>query len=83
MYRKRAHANLTGKRFDVALEDALASGSGSSLDDKVYHCAGRAAYELGLYEDAKGYFEKALQSKPRETKYIQELNRTKVHSNVG
>lgn len=78
MYRKRAYANLTARRFDVALKDALASIAGDSFLDKAYHCAGRAAYELGRYEDAKGYFEKALESRPRDDKYLKELGQTEV-----
>lgn len=78
VYRKRAYANLTGRRFDVALKDALASSLGNTHDDKAYHCAGRAAYELSLYEEAKNYFETALVSSPKDSKYMKEYLRTKV-----
>ena len=69
---------MTGRRFDVALKDALSSTIGSALDHKAYYCAGRSAYELGLYEKAMCHFEKALEFNPRDTKYIKEFSRTKV-----
>ena len=69
---------MTGRRFDFALKDALASSRGNVLNDKAFHCAGRSAYELGHYADSKGHFEKALELNPRDTKYLKELNRAKV-----
>ncbi|KAH8592334.1 hypothetical protein B0O99DRAFT_597377 [Bisporella sp. PMI_857] len=78
VYRKRAYANLTGKRYDVAMEDALVSCSGDPLDHKAYYCAGKAAYELRRYNDARNYFEKALQSNTRDAKYRKDLNRSKT-----
>lgn len=65
------------------MKDALESSIGTAaLDDKAYHCAGRAAYELGLYEDATGYFESSLKFSPTDIKYTKELNRTKVCNNT-
>lgn len=75
VYRKRAYANLTSKRFDVALEDAISSSSGNSQDGKAQYCAGRAAYELGQYEESRYHFEKALEASPRDLKYRKDLNR--------
>jgi tetratricopeptide (TPR) repeat protein len=69
VYRKRAYANLTAKRFDVALEDALSSCGGEVLDGRAHYCAGKAAYELGMYGDSKDHFEKALKTSPRDSKY--------------
>ena len=74
VYRKRAYANLTAKRFDVTLEDALASCNGDVLDGKAHYCAGKAAYELGMYEDSKDHFEKALETSPRNSKYRKDYN---------
>lgn len=77
VYRKRAYANLTGKRFNVAIEDALASCSGDVIDSKAQYCAGKAAYELGLYEESQEHFKKALENNPRDSKYRKDLNRAK------
>lgn len=75
LYRKRAYANLTAKHFNVVLEDALASCSGDDSDSKAYYCAGRATYELGLFEESKAHFQKALQSNPKDLKSRKDFNR--------
>lgn len=78
VYRKRAYANLTGGRFNFAVDDALASCSGDAVDGRAHYCAGRAAYELGLYDESKDHFEKALESNPRDSKYRKDYNRAKA-----
>jgi tetratricopeptide (TPR) repeat protein len=75
LHRKRAYANLTAKHFDAVLEDALASCSGDNSDSKAYHCAGRASYELGLFEESKAHFERALDSNPKDLKSRKDCNR--------
>jgi tetratricopeptide (TPR) repeat protein len=75
VYRKRAFANLTAKRFDAALDDALASSSGDASVTKSCCCAGRASYELGLFGESKAHFEKALQSNPKDLKSRKDYNR--------
>lgn len=76
--RKRGFANLTAKAFMPAKEDALASCSGDILDLKAYYCAGRAAYELGAYEESKSYFEQALELSPNDPKTRKELIRAET-----
>jgi tetratricopeptide (TPR) repeat protein len=75
-YRKRAFANLTARNFEIAKEDALASCSGDILDARAFYCAGRAAYELGKYQESKIYFEKTLQYSPNESKFKKDNSRT-------
>lgn len=75
LYRKRAYANLTTKHFDAVLEDVLASCSGASSDSKAYYCAGRASYELTLFEESKAHFERALEPNPKDLKSRKEYNR--------
>lgn len=77
-YRKRAYANLIARRFDFALDDSLASCLGDTLDAKAHYCAGRAAYEMGLYDESKDHFEKALEFSPRDPKYRKDFNRAKA-----
>jgi tetratricopeptide (TPR) repeat protein len=57
------------------MEDAVASCSGYGLDGKARYCAGRAAYELGLFEESRDHFEKALKDNPRDSKYRKDINR--------
>ncbi|CZR57619.1 uncharacterized protein PAC_07508 [Phialocephala subalpina] len=80
--RKRAFANLTAKCFQVAKGDVLASCSDDHepSDEKAYFCAGRAAYELGLYTESKQHFEKALQLKPSDLKTQKELQRVQTRT---
>jgi tetratricopeptide (TPR) repeat protein len=70
---KRAFANLTAKFVVAAKDDALASRSDEDRDEKVYYCAGRAAYELGAYAESKEYFENALKLDPSDLRYKKEL----------
>ncbi|KAL2021672.1 hypothetical protein VTK56DRAFT_6764 [Thermocarpiscus australiensis] len=68
--RNRAHVNLLLDRLDEAKTDALASLIGredqrsKDLDSKAYFRAGSAAYNLGQYQDAKGFFEERLKLMP-------------------
>ncbi|KAG0652980.1 SET domain-containing [Hyphodiscus hymeniophilus] len=63
LFRNRAHVNLILNRFDEAKTDALASLTGledqkaKDLDSKAYFRAGYAAYNLGEFQEAKGFFE--------------------------
>lgn len=63
LFRNRAHVNLLLSRFDEAKSDALASLTHLSdqkhqeLDSKAYSRAGSAAYNLGLFQEAKHLFE--------------------------
>lgn len=61
--RNRAHVNLLLNQLDDAKIDANASLIGrddrqsKALDSKAYFRAGCAAYNLGEYQEAKGFFE--------------------------
>lgn len=61
--------------FGTVLEDALASCSGDSSDNKAYHCGGRACYELGLFAESKAHFERALELSVKDVKSRKDLNR--------
>ncbi len=74
-YRKRAFANLTAKFFQPAKDDALDSCSEDSPDAKTFYCAGRAAYEIGAFEESKTLLQKALQIDPGDVKAIKEKKR--------
>ncbi|KUJ14843.1 uncharacterized protein LY89DRAFT_123704 [Mollisia scopiformis] len=78
--RKRAFANLTARSFSAAKEDAIASclDPPEPGDEKAYFCAGRAAYELGLYTESEQYFTTALNLKPRDPKTLKELRKTQT-----
>jgi tetratricopeptide (TPR) repeat protein len=68
--RNRAHVNLLLDRLDEAKADATASLIGREdqqskhLDSKAYFRAGSAAYNLGEYQEAKGFFEEQLKLSP-------------------
>ncbi|KAK1991281.1 tetratricopeptide [Colletotrichum falcatum] len=70
--RNRAHVHLLMDRQDEAVADAEASLTGADdqrskeLDSKAYFRAGSGAYNLGRYERAKEYFEKAKALAPEE-----------------
>ncbi|KAH7382969.1 hypothetical protein BKA64DRAFT_173875 [Cadophora sp. MPI-SDFR-AT-0126] len=80
-YRKRAFANLTAKSFLSAKKDALSSLSETPSDLRAYHCAGLAAYSLGLYTESKTYFESALALNSYDLKSQKELLRatSRIH----
>ncbi|GAB1738703.1 hypothetical protein NU219Hw_g3499t1 [Hortaea werneckii] len=72
LYRNRALANMFLKRYDRALKDAKHSiicqdeklyqsveDPRQASDAKAWYRAGRAAYELGFWIDARKYFERA------------------------
>ncbi|KAI9782867.1 MAG: hypothetical protein M1816_001687 [Peltula sp. TS41687] len=68
--RNRAHVNLLLNQFDEAKTDATASLIGredqrsKELDCKAYLRAGCAAYNLGEYQEAKGFFEERQKLTP-------------------
>ncbi|KAL0944744.1 TPR domain-containing protein [Colletotrichum truncatum] len=70
--RNRAHVNLLLNRLDEAMADAKAALIGredqrsQELDSKAYFRAGTAAYNLGEYQTAKGFFEKQLELAPED-----------------
>ncbi|KAK2049104.1 tetratricopeptide [Colletotrichum somersetense] len=70
--RNRAHVHLLMDRQDEAIADAKASLIGADdqrskeLDSKAYFRAGSGAYNLGQYQQAQAYFEKAKALAPEE-----------------
>jgi len=72
---------LTAKSFTPAKDDALSSLSGTTLDVRAHHCAGLAAYSLGLYSESKAHFDSALKLNPQDLKTQRELIRatTRIH----
>ncbi|KAF2475065.1 SET domain-containing protein [Lindgomyces ingoldianus] len=68
--RNRAHVNLILNQLDEAKTDAKASLTGrqdqrsKDLDSKAYFRAGCAAYNLGEYQEAKGFFEEQQKLTP-------------------
>jgi tetratricopeptide (TPR) repeat protein len=68
--RNRAHVNLLLNQLDEAKSDARASIIGKEdqqskeLDSKAYYRAGSAAYNLGKYQEAKGFFEEQQKFMP-------------------
>ncbi|KAI8959280.1 SET domain-containing protein [Daldinia sp. FL1419] len=68
--RNRAHVNLLLNQLDEAKSDANAALIGKEderskdLDSKAYFRAGSAAYNLGEYHEAKGFFEEQLKLAP-------------------
>ncbi|KAH0428246.1 TPR domain-containing protein [Colletotrichum camelliae] len=74
IFAKRASINLTLKRFDDALSDALASIGGPS-DWKAYFLAAKAAYELTDFQTSKQHFESAIVLKPPTSNVQKEYER--------
>ncbi|KAK3291039.1 uncharacterized protein B0H64DRAFT_331376 [Chaetomium fimeti] len=73
LHRNRAHANLLLGQHDAAQRDALAAlinptaeddVRSRELDAKCYFRAGAAAYALGRFGEAQGFFEKQLALMP-------------------
>lgn len=68
--RNRAYVNLLLNQLDEAKTDAKASLTGrddqrsKDLDSKAYFRAGCAAYNLGEYQEAKGFFEEQQKLTP-------------------
>jgi tetratricopeptide (TPR) repeat protein len=76
LFHKRANVNIVIKRFEAARNDALASCSGASkADSKAHFCAGRAAYELGLFEESRDHFSDALKQSPDSAVFRSEFRR--------
>nr|POE93356.1 set and mynd domain-containing protein [Quercus suber] len=82
LHRNRAHVNLLLNRFDGAKTDALAAitnvddAKHKDLDSKAYFRAGTAAYNLGAYEEAKGFFEHQQRLTPNDKDVVSLMKRT-------
>ncbi|KAI7721533.1 hypothetical protein KC353_g1276 [Hortaea werneckii] len=91
LYRNRALVNILLKRYDRALKDAKHSiicqdeklyqsveDPRRASDAKAWYRAGRAAYELGFWIDARKYFERAraLSEKAEREDAERQLERT-------
>lgn len=81
--RNRAIVNTYLKRYQAAISDAKGALIDNSNDDptkalnsKAYFRAGRAAYEMRRFEDAKAYFNQACALTPSDKDAEKELNRT-------
>nr|POE48148.1 set and mynd domain-containing protein [Quercus suber] len=72
LHRNRAHVNLLLNRCDEAKTDALAAVTNiddakhQDLDSKAYFRAGTAAYNLGDFDEAKGFFEHQRRLSPND-----------------
>ncbi|KAG6362429.1 hypothetical protein INS49_010659 [Diaporthe citri] len=73
LHRNRAHTDLLLNHLDAAKRDALSSLTGdpsasdpesSALNSKAYYRAGCAAYNLGGYDEARGFFSRRQQLTP-------------------
>ncbi|KAI0126164.1 hypothetical protein BJ170DRAFT_685405 [Xylariales sp. AK1849] len=78
--RNRAEANLSLGRYHQAWNDALTSLSSKGItpfDRKALYRAGRASYELGQFDKARGYFSKAQALNPSDSsgEVMRELKR--------
>ncbi|KAI1463417.1 SET domain-containing protein [Daldinia caldariorum] len=84
LFRNRAHANLLLNQLDEAKSDAKAALIGKEderskdLDSKAYFRAGSAAYNLGEYREAKGFFEEQLNLSPDNKTAIAYLKNIEV-----
>ncbi|KAI7541229.1 hypothetical protein KC331_g8702 [Hortaea werneckii] len=91
LFRNRALVNMSLKRYDRALKDAKhsiicqdeklyqsAEDPRKASDAKAWYRAGRAAYELGFWIDARKYFERAraLSEKAEREDAERQLERT-------
>jgi len=82
--RNRAHVNLLLNQLDEAKADAKASlisredERSKELDSKAYFRAGSAAYNLGEYQEAKGFFEEQLKLMPDDKNASANLRRTEM-----
>ncbi|KAK4543021.1 hypothetical protein LTR36_006019 [Oleoguttula mirabilis] len=85
LLRNRAMVNLCLKRHESALSDAKNSVIAASVDNdggammqlnsKAYYRAGRAAYELGQFEQAEDLFSKAQALNPDDADAAREVKR--------
>ncbi|KAI1475311.1 SET domain-containing protein [Daldinia eschscholtzii] len=84
LFRNRAHVNLLLNQLDEAKSDAKAALIGKEderskdLDSKAYFRAGSAAYNLGEYQEAKGFFEEQLKLTPENKTAIAYLKNIQV-----
>ncbi|KAG4219281.1 hypothetical protein PC116_g32239, partial [Phytophthora cactorum] len=84
LFRNRAHVNLLLNQLDEAKSDAKAALIGNEderskdLDSKAYFRAGSAAYNLGEYQEAKGFFEEQLKLTPENKTAIAYLKNIEV-----
>lgn len=82
--RNRSFVNLLLQRYDEAKTDALASltrmqyENNKSLDSKAYSRAGTAAYSLGEFEEAKGFFEEQVKLQPEDREAKINLRRVEL-----
>jgi tetratricopeptide (TPR) repeat protein len=77
--RSYASAKLHLKRFEPALDDAkraMVPEGASNLNLHAYLSAGRAAYELRQYTEAKSHFKHALACDPDDQNARRELQKT-------
>ncbi|KAI1805373.1 SET domain-containing protein [Daldinia bambusicola] len=84
LFRNRAHVNLLLNQLDEAKSDAKTALIGKDderskdLDSKAYFRAGSAAYNLGEYQEAKGFFEEQLKLTPDNKTAIAYLKNIEV-----
>jgi hypothetical protein len=84
LFRNRAHLNLALNRLDEAKADALASLTGledqdhKDLDSKAYFRAGRAAHNLGEFQEAKRFFEEQQRLRPGDKDITASLRKTEL-----
>lgn len=82
--RNRSFVNLLLQRYDEAKTDALASlthiqdENNKSLDSKAYSRAGTAAYSLGDFEEARGFFEEQVRLQPEDKEANINLRRVEL-----
>ncbi|KAJ9623481.1 hypothetical protein H2203_005741 [Taxawa tesnikishii (nom. ined.)] len=82
--RNRAHVNLLLHQYDEAKTDAVASLTRGSdqrfkgVDGKAYFRAGCAAYNLGEYRQAKGFFEQQQKLTPSDKDASANLRRLAI-----
>ena len=86
IYRNRSYVNLLLQRYDEAISDAFASlthgteEEQKALDAKAYSRAGSAAYSLGDFQAAKGFFEEQEKLQPDDRLVKINLKRIKLRS---
>lgn len=82
LHRNRSQASLLLDQYDNAKADALASLTASDdhksklLDSKALYRAGRAAYQLQEFDNARELFEQVLSLSPLDKDGIRERQRT-------
>ncbi|KAK5116852.1 hypothetical protein LTR85_009112 [Meristemomyces frigidus] len=85
LLRNRAIVNVWLKRYEVGMEDAKSANIAASADakektaqlnGKAWYRAGRAAYELGRFQEAEDLFTSAQALMPEDADAVRELKRT-------